>query len=99
MEIFNNNRIHQAANIYKQQDVNTKKTGGVEKAGSIQKPDSIELSPEGQEISRIKTILDNAPDVREQMVEDLRSRIENGTYKVDSKDIAKAMLDEIKDSK
>lgn len=96
MEIFNNNRIHQAANVYKQQEVNNKKTDYAEKSGSVQKPDSIELSSKSQEISRIKSMLDATPEVREQQVQDLRNRVESGTYNVDSREIAKAMLKDMR---
>lgn len=95
MEIFNNNRIQQAANIYKQQDVNNRKTGYGDQQSSVQKPDSIELSSASQEIFKIKAMLDSTPDVDEQRIEDLRSSIADGTYRVDSRDIAKAMLKEM----
>lgn len=95
MEIFNNNRIQQAASVYKQHDIANKKSEGAEKTGLVQKPDRIELSPASQEISRIKSILDKTPEVSDQKVDELRSRVESGTYNVDSREIAKAMLQEI----
>ena len=95
MEISSNNRIQQAASVYKQQEVNKSKTGYMGKTGEIQKPDSIELSTTSQEISRIKSMITSTPDVREQQVSDLRSQVESGTYNVDSHKIAAAMLQEL----
>ncbi|GIV15407.1 MAG: hypothetical protein KatS3mg022_0842 [Armatimonadota bacterium] len=49
---------------------------------------SVELSPRAQEIRRIKFILDEIPEVREEMVQELRRKIEAGEYNVSSAEIA-----------
>jgi negative regulator of flagellin synthesis FlgM len=49
---------------------------------------SVELSPRAQEIRQIKFVLDEIPDVREEMVQELRQKIEAGEYHVSSEEIA-----------
>jgi negative regulator of flagellin synthesis FlgM len=48
----------------------------------------VELSPRAQEIRQIKFLLDEIPDVREEMVQELRQKIEAGEYHVSSEEIA-----------
>ena len=48
----------------------------------------VELSLRAQEIRRIKFILDEIPTVREEMVQELRQKIEAGEYHVSSAEIA-----------
>ncbi len=49
---------------------------------------SVELSSRAQEIRRIKFVLDEIPEVREEMVQELRRKIEAGEYNVSSAEIA-----------
>ena len=49
---------------------------------------SVELSDSALEIQRVKSIVDNLPDVREDLVQSLKARVESGTYTVKSEDIA-----------
>jgi len=49
---------------------------------------SVELSPRAQQIRQIKFILDEIPEVREEMVQELRRKIEAGEYNVSSAEIA-----------
>jgi negative regulator of flagellin synthesis FlgM len=49
---------------------------------------SVEVSGKAQEIQRVKKLVDNTPDVREELVQSLKERIENGTYNVSGADIA-----------
>lgn len=48
----------------------------------------VELSPRAQEIRRVKFILDEIPEVREDLVQELRRKIEAGEYHVSSAEIA-----------
>jgi flagellar biosynthesis anti-sigma factor FlgM len=45
-----------------------------------------------QDIQRVKQLLAEAPDIREDMVQALKERIESGTYHVRSEDIADLMF-------
>lgn len=48
----------------------------------------VEVSPRAQEIRQIKFLLDELPDVREELVQELRKKIEAGEYQVSSAEIA-----------
>ncbi|MGQ9790705.1 MAG: flagellar biosynthesis anti-sigma factor FlgM [Armatimonadota bacterium] len=49
---------------------------------------TVELSPRAQQIRQIKFILDEIPEVREEIVQELRRKIEAGEYNVSSAEIA-----------
>jgi flagellar biosynthesis anti-sigma factor FlgM len=49
---------------------------------------SVELSPRAQEIRRIKFLLDEVPEVREEIVQELRRKVEASEYNVSSAEIA-----------
>lgn len=52
----------------------------------------VEISANTQEIQRVKQLLEESPDTREEMVQALKARIESGTYNVSSDDIADLMF-------
>lgn len=56
--------------------------------GELPPAAKVELSPRAQEIRRIKFILDEIPAVREEIVQELRQKIEAGEYNVSSAEIA-----------
>ncbi len=56
--------------------------------------DTVALSPEAKQMQEVKNILDSLPDVREEKVAEIRGRIEDGTYSVDSGKIAFKMMRE-----
>lgn len=56
------------------------------------KPDEVEISDKGKEIHRAMHALSSVPDVREDKVEAVRSRIEAGTYKVRGKDVVRKLF-------
>src|SRR5579872_3905848 len=49
---------------------------------------SVELSGQAQEIQNVKNMVDKTPDVREDLVQALKARVESGTYNVSGADIA-----------
>lgn len=53
---------------------------------------SVEISPRAQEIARVRAEVQAAPEVREDLVESIRARLEAGEYRVSSEDIADLML-------
>lgn len=61
-------------------------------AKSSQQQDEVILSTSVQEFGQILQQLKDAPDVREDKVKDISARMENGTYRVEAKDIAEKML-------
>lgn len=54
----------------------------------------VDLSAKAQEFQRIRQILDQIPDVREEKIRELKDRIESGNYTVDSGKVAARMLGE-----
>ncbi|MBL7669321.1 MAG: flagellar biosynthesis anti-sigma factor FlgM [Bdellovibrionaceae bacterium] len=54
----------------------------------------VEMSPRAQEAKRIKELALAGPDVDEAKVEKFRRLIDEGKYKVDSKQVADRMVDE-----
>jgi negative regulator of flagellin synthesis FlgM len=60
------------------------------------KVDRVEISTEARqrEFTEIKELLDKVPDVREEKVAALKTAIEDETYDVKGKEIAKKMIEE-----
>jgi negative regulator of flagellin synthesis FlgM len=62
--------------------------------GATVATERVDLSAEAKDFQRIKQILDETPDVREEKVRELKDRIESGNYAVDSGKVAAKMLGE-----
>jgi negative regulator of flagellin synthesis FlgM len=60
--------------------------------GSAAPSESAHLTPLEQGIRVAEAALENVPDIREDIVEDLRRRIKSGEYKVSGEDVADMML-------
>lgn len=56
------------------------------------KRDRIQLSEAAQEMQRIRDAVNRAPEVREDRVRSLKIQVEKGTYRVDSREIARQMI-------
>jgi flagellar biosynthesis anti-sigma factor FlgM len=54
---------------------------------------TVELSPRSRELHEAMIKAKAAPDVREQVVEQIRQRVDAGTYVVDTSAIAQSILD------
>ena len=54
----------------------------------------VDLSAKAKEFQRIRQIVDQTPDVREEKIQELKDRIESGNYTVDSGKVAAKMLGE-----
>ena len=88
------NRInaHSALNIY---NLN-KNVNKVEKSNKIHSTDRIEISALGKSIKdySLDYNIDNT-----KKIEEIKEKLQNGTYKIDSKLTAKGILDAIKENK
>ena len=62
--------------------------------GATVATERVDLSAEAKDFQRIKQILDETPEVREEKVRELKDRIESGNYTVDSGKVAAKMLGE-----
>ncbi len=56
--------------------------------------DRVALSPEAKKIQEAKKIIDALPDIREDKVAEIRARIQNGAYTVDSEKVAFGIMKE-----
>ena len=54
--------------------------------------DQLQISSLGKDIQTAKSAVANAPDVREDMVSDIKSQIDAGTYSVDSDSFAEKLF-------
>ncbi|NFI51982.1 flagellar biosynthesis anti-sigma factor FlgM [Clostridium botulinum] len=88
------NRInaHSAVNIYN----SNKNINKVEKANKVETRDRIEISALGKSIKdySLESSIDNT-----KKVAGIKEKIQNGTYKIDSKLTAKSILEAIKENK
>lgn len=55
--------------------------------------DQLMLSSTAQDASVVKQALSGTPDVREELVNSVKERIDNGTYEVDAEDFAGKLLE------
>jgi negative regulator of flagellin synthesis FlgM len=53
---------------------------------------SVELSGRAKEIQQVRKLVENAPDVREDLVNALKAQIESGEYKVSGEEVADLMI-------
>jgi negative regulator of flagellin synthesis FlgM len=60
-----------------------------EKMGTSEK---VELSDRNKDIARVIEMVKETPSIRQDKVDSIKEAIENGTYKVDGKEVAKAIL-------
>lgn len=56
--------------------------------------DKVELSPQAKEINKHRAELKTLPQTREEKVQDLKQRINNGTYKPSAEKIAEGIINE-----
>ncbi len=72
----------------------TNENAAAEAAATAPKGDRISLSPEARLRTEALNTALAAPDVRQAKVDAIREKIEDGTYTIDSKNIAGKMLQE-----
>jgi negative regulator of flagellin synthesis FlgM len=74
-------------------------TAAVQPAGKAhqrshaQSTDSVTLSDSARTLATARTAVQNAPDVRQQKVADIKQQLSDGTYQVSSRVLARKMLD------
>ena len=54
--------------------------------------DQLQISSAGKDFHTVKSALAEVPDVREDLVEDIKTKINNGTYQVDTSAFADKLL-------
>lgn len=85
MRIDSFNRVSQ---LY--QSNSTKK---LKSSGNTGKPDRVEISQLGRDYQVAKAAVEKTPDVREDLVADIKERMKAGTYEIDMDALADKLLD------
>lgn len=78
---------NQVSQVY--QTSNKLKTQKVTKSSSV---DKVEISSFGKAYQVAKNAVNEAPDVREGKIADIKARIDNGTYEVSAESFAEKIL-------
>jgi negative regulator of flagellin synthesis FlgM len=60
----------------------------------VQSSDRVEFSQTAKDVKDAREQLESIPDVREEKVSEIKGQIEDGTYKIDGKKIARNMIRE-----
>lgn len=68
----------------------------IKQVGKTSQSDSLELSQLGKDYQIAKKALANTPDIRRDKVDDVKKRMENGTYNVSNDDFAEKLLESFK---
>ena len=75
------------------QGYNTKKTRATANSGYSQATDRVEISSFGQSFQIAKNALKAAPEVREELVADVKKRYDNGEFDVDDEKAADMLIE------
>lgn len=84
-------QVEQAAKLFAAQ-MRTRPVDKTEGAGSLRRPDKVELSPESREVQAAFQAVAEAPSVREELVARIKAQVDAGTYRVSGRDVARKML-------
>ena len=83
-------RIDGVKNVY--DAYNSKQVTPNKKVTNVVGRDKVELSSEAKDFASVYKKALEAPDVREQKIADIKSRIDAGTYSVKGEDVADKMM-------
>lgn len=76
-----------------QQLYQTKKVNKVRQTGGASQTDQLQFSNFGKEIRAAQAALSGVPDVREELIAPIRTRVQNGTYNVDTTSFADKLME------
>jgi negative regulator of flagellin synthesis FlgM len=62
----------------------------------LEAQDQVELSESARDHRKVREILQSVPDVRQDRIESLKRSIAEGTYNIPGRDVARKMLEEMK---
>lgn len=80
-----------------QQIYNTKKTAKIQKTVKTGGTDQVQISSIGKDIQSVKSALTGTGEIREELVEPIRTAIAGGTYQVDGESFARKLLEQYED--
>ncbi|MDR5659769.1 flagellar biosynthesis anti-sigma factor FlgM [Serpentinicella sp. ANB-PHB4] len=91
MKIFNNPQLSKVMNLY-----NKNKSAAVDKAEGVKsKKDQVEISDKAKEFQIAMKAFKALPDIRENKVNEIKQRIETGSYNVSGQEIAEKMVQSV----
>jgi len=91
MKIFNNPNINKAMQIY-----NNKATEKINNTKGVEAPkDELQLSNKAKEYQIAMKAFKNLPEVREDLVRDLKNQIKQGSYNVKGGEIADKIIESV----
>lgn len=73
-------------------------TKKIQSISSVKEKDKVEISRMGKEYQIAKAAVSNSSDIRSDKVNDIKQRMETGTYDVSGKDLADKLLEGLFDS-
>ncbi len=71
---------------------NTSKTKRTQSTSQVQATDKFEISQMGKDLQVARAAVSKAPDVREDVVSDIKKRMEDGSYNVSGESFADVLL-------
>ena len=86
------NNLRSVSNLYSPTQTRQTSRSNSTNANRVQNRDEFVISKSGQDFGELLSRLQNVSDVRQDRVAELSAQIENGTYHVDSQDIAASIL-------
>ena len=94
MEIDKNTGIQVDTYVNQVHDKNNGESAAEKADNTAAKTDTVVISDAAKRIQEARAQLDEIPDVREDIVADLRKQIQNGTYKINAEKTAEKLLKE-----
>lgn len=88
------NKISGVNQIYKANKVDSKKAV-TEAMSTSNKKDQVQISKEAmdfQTVLKSVKLLNNLPDIREEVISPIKEKLDNGSYSIDSKSLAEKIL-------
>lgn len=64
----------------------------VKRTSKTQAKDEVDFTNQAKDFASIKKMLEGTPEVREELVQDIKERMNNGTYKTSSSEVASKIL-------
>lgn len=82
----------QVQKLYQSQKVNKS-----QKTSAVAQTDQLQISSIGKDFQVAKTAVAESPDVREELVSSIKTKIQNGTYEVSNESFAEKLISKVKE--
>jgi len=93
--VISRNEINNILTTYRQRaQAVSEKDGSREEVRTVRgnQRDRLEISPKAREVQRLKRLLEQIPEVRQDKVQAIRQKISRGEYGVSAEDVAEKIL-------